>query len=171
MENKHIKELMTAMQRTGTKRLVIKREGIELELEREDNGSSNGTECSDIYMDENPMRQEFYTPKANSMLSRGGDIQTTINNPEAKKPETIASGSFVTSPMVGTLYLTPAPGDPSFVKVGDRVEKDTVVCIIEAMKVMNEVKAGVAGIIAEKLVENGHPVEFATKLFRITPAA
>jgi acetyl-CoA carboxylase biotin carboxyl carrier protein len=71
--------------------------------------------------------------------------------------------------MVGTVYYSPSPNDPPFVKAGDRVEKNTVVCIIEAMKVMNEVKSGVAGVISGPLVENGHPVEFGSKLFRITP--
>ena len=70
--------------------------------------------------------------------------------------------------MVGTFYNTPSPEDPVFVKPGDKVEKHSVVCIIEAMKVMNEVKAGVAGTIVEVLVENGHPVEFGTKLFRVS---
>ena len=59
-------------------------------------------------------------------------------------------------------------GRSPFVKVGDKVEKNTVVCIIEAMKVMNEIKAGVTGLVAEMLVESGHPVEFGTKLFRMT---
>ena len=70
--------------------------------------------------------------------------------------------------MVGTFYSSPSPDDPHFVKVGDKIEKHTVVCIIEAMKVMNEVKAGVGGTVAEILIESGHPVEFGTKLFRIT---
>ena len=76
-------------------------------------------------------------------------------------------GSYVISPMVGTFYQTPAPDQPSFVKVGDRVTEDTVVCIIEAMKVMNEVKAGVKGRVAEVLIENGNPVEFGTKMIRV----
>lgn len=77
------------------------------------------------------------------------------------------AGTYVTSPMVGTYYASPSPEDAHFVKVGDKVEKHTVVCIIEAMKVMNEVKSGHAGTVAEILVENGQPVEFGTKLFRI----
>ena len=77
------------------------------------------------------------------------------------------TGSFITSPMVGTLYLSPSPDQPHFVKKGDSVNEDTVVCIIEAMKVMNEVKAGKAGKIVEILADNAKPVEFGTKLFRI----
>jgi acetyl-CoA carboxylase biotin carboxyl carrier protein len=80
-----------------------------------------------------------------------------------------AAGIYVTSPMVGTFYSAPSPDDAPFVKVGDKIEKYTVVCVIEAMKVMNEVKAGVSGTIVEVLAENGHPVEFGTKLFKINP--
>ena len=76
-------------------------------------------------------------------------------------------GKFITSPMVGTFYRTPSPEDPPFVKVGDKVDENTVVCIVEAMKVMNEVKAGVSGVVAEICLDNGHPVEFGSKLFRI----
>jgi acetyl-CoA carboxylase biotin carboxyl carrier protein len=74
---------------------------------------------------------------------------------------------WVISPMVGTFYGTPSPDQPPFVKIGDQVTEDTVVCIIEAMKVMNEVKAGVRGIIEEVLMESSRPVEFGSKLFRI----
>jgi acetyl-CoA carboxylase biotin carboxyl carrier protein len=70
--------------------------------------------------------------------------------------------------MVGTFYISPSPEDPPFIKVGERVDKNSVVCIIEAMKVMNEIKANVTGTVAEVLVETGQPVEFGTKLFRIT---
>jgi acetyl-CoA carboxylase biotin carboxyl carrier protein len=69
--------------------------------------------------------------------------------------------------MVGTFYSSAAPDQPPFVKVGDRVDEHTVVCIIEAMKVMNEVKAGVSGIVAEIVADNSQPVEFGTRLLRI----
>lgn len=78
-----------------------------------------------------------------------------------------SAGEFITSPLVGTFYMAPSPEDPPFVKVGDEVTEDTVVCIIEAMKVMNEVKAGKKGKLVEICVDNSHPVEFGTKLFRI----
>ena len=69
--------------------------------------------------------------------------------------------------MVGTLYASSSPDNPPFVKVGDKVSEQTIVCIVEAMKVMNEVKAGISGTVAEVCIDNGHPVEFGTKLFRI----
>lgn len=76
----------------------------------------------------------------------------------------------VNSPMVGTFYRAPAPEAPPFVKVGDGVEPDTIVCILEAMKVMNEIKAEVRGRITEVLIENAQPVEFGQPLFRVEPA-
>ena len=73
----------------------------------------------------------------------------------------------VDSPLVGTFYRAPSPEDEPFVSEGDRVEEDTVVCIVEAMKVMNEVTAGTSGIVREVLVENCDPVEFGQPLFKI----
>lgn len=85
--------------------------------------------------------------------------------PAAEKP-----GLLVTSPFVGTFYRTPAPDQPPFVDVGSVVKKGQVLCIIEAMKLMNEIESEVSGRVAEILVENGRPVEFSQALFRIEPA-
>lgn len=170
MEIKHIKELMATMGRTGTKRLVIKREGFELELERQESGAYKMIEPPHEVDDESFMRQEHHAlPRVSSSLSRVKEMPTAPNA-SLMQPQVLedTASVYVTSPMVGTFYATPSPDDPGFVKVGDKIEKHTVVCIIEAMKVMNEVKAGVSGTVAEILVESGHPVEFGTKLFRIT---
>ena len=78
-----------------------------------------------------------------------------------------APGEEIASPMVGTFYQAMSPEAPPYVKVGDAVKPDTVVCIIEAMKVMNEIKAEIAGVVAEILVENGKPVQFGQPLFRL----
>ena len=83
---------------------------------------------------------------------------------ESKKA---TGGVEIKSPMVGTFYEAPSPESPAFVKVGQTVTPDTVVCIIEAMKVMNEVKAEVSGTIAEICAENGKPVQFGQPLFRL----
>lgn len=155
---------MAAMGRTCTKRLTIKQEGFELELEREDSGVCKASDSSMDYSDEAMIRNQA-AMRANVALSKGGDMPTGTPSIMAKEE---LPGVFVTSPMVGTFYAAPSPEDPFFVKVGDKIDKNTVVCIIEAMKVMNEVKAGQTGTVAEVLVESGHPVEFGTKLFRIT---
>ncbi|MBN1917099.1 MAG: acetyl-CoA carboxylase biotin carboxyl carrier protein [Verrucomicrobia bacterium] len=78
--------------------------------------------------------------------------------------------AYVTSPMVGTFYVAPSPDSPPFVNIGDAVTKDTVVCILEAMKVMNEIKAEIEGTIVEVLVENAEPVEYGEPLFRVEVA-
>jgi acetyl-CoA carboxylase biotin carboxyl carrier protein len=91
-------------------------------------------------------------------------------SPAAPAGETKDSGLVpIASPMVGTFYAAPAPDADPYVRVGQRVHADMVVCIIEAMKVMNEIKAEVTGVIEQVLVENGKPVEFGQPLFMVRP--
>ena len=89
-------------------------------------------------------------------------------------PQTAAAGAAKTvvieSPMVGTFYASNAPDAPPFVTVGSAVQPDTIVCIIEAMKVFTDIPAGIAGTVAEILVKNGQSVEFSQPLFRVVPA-
>jgi acetyl-CoA carboxylase biotin carboxyl carrier protein len=75
----------------------------------------------------------------------------------------------IKSPMVGTFYSAPEPGAAPYVKAGTRVATGQVVCIIEAMKIMNEIESEVAGVVREVLVENAQPVEFGQLLFRVDP--
>ncbi len=75
----------------------------------------------------------------------------------------------IKSPIVGTFYRSSSPDSDAFVKVGDTVDKDTIVCIVEAMKVMNEIKAETKGVISKILVENASPVMFGQPLFKVTP--
>ncbi|MCR9166399.1 MAG: acetyl-CoA carboxylase biotin carboxyl carrier protein [Nannocystaceae bacterium] len=77
-------------------------------------------------------------------------------------------GDFITSPFVGTFYRSPRPDAPSFVEVGAKVQPGTTVCIVEAMKLFNEIEADFACTIEEVLVEDGQPVEYGAKLFRVT---
>ena len=86
---------------------------------------------------------------------------------ELERPLVEEEKDCIISPMVGTFYVSSAPDQPPFVKVGDSVNENTVVCVIEAMKVMNEIKAGKKGVIKEVLTENAQAVEYETKLFVI----
>jgi acetyl-CoA carboxylase biotin carboxyl carrier protein len=90
--------------------------------------------------------------------------------PASASPASEKPGHVVASPFVGTFYRTPAPDQPAFVEVGSVVRKGQTLCIIEAMKLMNEIEADEPGKIAEILVENGQPVEFGQPLFRIESA-
>jgi acetyl-CoA carboxylase biotin carboxyl carrier protein len=87
--------------------------------------------------------------------------------PAAAKPE--KPGTMVTSPFVGTFYRAPSPDSPVFTDVGQKVKKGQVLCIVEAMKLMNEIECEVDGTVAEIYAQNASPVEFGEKLFRIVP--
>ena len=94
-------------------------------------------------------------------------VATPSSAPAAPPVEAKATYKEVVSPMVGTFYRAPSPDSAPYVQVGQDITKDTVVCMIEAMKVMNEIKAELQGVIAEVLVENGTPVQFGQPLFRV----
>jgi len=165
LDLKDIKELMDAMKMANIKRLSLKNGGDELELEAQ----GLGIPLLPAHAEETATKT-FSAHETSSQISeRPSDIPTSLQPPlEASESSTSKKqGHFITSPMVGTFYLSPGPNEASFVKLGEPVTKETVVCIIEAMKVMNEVKAGSEGVVKEILVESGHPVEFGTNLFRI----
>jgi acetyl-CoA carboxylase biotin carboxyl carrier protein len=91
-----------------------------------------------------------------------------VSAPAAAKAEpAAAAGPTINSPMVGTFYRSSAPGEKSFINVGDHVDANTTVCIIEAMKVMNEIKAETSGTIARILAEDGKPVQYGQALFEL----
>ncbi len=161
MELKQIKELMAAMEKAGIKRLRIKdKEDYELELERKDDPSQH-THSAPVYS-HHETHPEIHSRFPAHMAPHRGHFSE-----ESRAEEKKVDGKYITAPLVGTMYQAASPEDAAFVKVGDRIDENTIVCIIEAMKVMNEVKAGVSGTIAEILIDNAHPVEFGTKLFRV----
>src|SRR5579864_8691462 len=141
MDLEKIQQLMKTLEESRLKKLVIKQGDFELTLEKE----------GEVFVpmmapppqiSHQHMHRAVLEESSSDSVHRGG----------SRKPE--VEGNYVTSPMVGTFYASAAPDQPPFVKVGDRVDSDTVVCIIEAMKVMNEVKAGISGVIREILVDN-----------------
>ena len=159
MDLKQIEKLMAAMEHSRIKRIVLKREDYEIEIERESAGSSLPTTT-------------YSSPPAYIPLPTGFDSRAQMSqDPNGQVENKEKAGTlYVTSPMVGTFYASPSPEDPPFLKVGDAISEETVVCIIEAMKVMNEVKSGVKGIVSEILIKNGEPVEFGTQIMRVNPA-
>ena len=105
-----------------------------------------------------PVDQKIEAP-----ISTGGTPPPAVH---ASKADLIE----VTAPMVGTFYRAPAPGEPSFVEVGSRIGVGQTICILEAMKLMNELEAEVSGEVVEILIENGTPVEFGQVLMRVKPS-
>lgn len=157
MEQKQITQLMVAMGRYGMKKLCIKQEGFEISLERE--GVENPCVC--VHENAPHVGMEKHLTASTMGAEHEKKDQSTSSVEDASL--------YVSSPMVGTFYRAASPSDAPFVRPGDKIEENTVVCLVEAMKVMNEVKAGVRGIVAEVLIENAQPVEFGAKLFKITP--
>ena len=96
-----------------------------------------------------------------------GAASAAAEQPPAEDSE--AGLHIVKSPIVGTFYESPSPGSPAFVKIGDQVEVGQVLCIVEAMKLMNEIESDAAGEIVKRLVQNGQPVEYGQQLFAVRP--
>jgi len=101
------------------------------------------------------------------VVRRGGSAPAP--EPETPAPAEV-DGITIEAPMLGTFYRAEAPGAPPFVEVGARVEADTTVCLIEVMKMMNSIRAGVAGTVVEVCAENAQLVEYGQPLFRVEPA-
>ena len=120
--------------------------------------------------------------KSNGNINNSSSAQPIIV-PQTSSPDTLVEqsksdgtseenldGNFINSPMVGTFYRSPAPDAPSYVDVGSKVSEGETLCIIEAMKLMNELECEITGTIAEICIEDGQPVEFGQLLFRVDPS-
>ena len=145
MDLKEIKALIDLMQKNGLTAFEMEKDGFRISLAKE-TGYARA--------------MAYAAPPA----APAAAVPAPAAAAEAAAPA--ASGKEIPSPMVGTFYSAPSPESPAFVKVGQKVTPDTVVCIIEAMKVMNEIKAEVSGTITEVAAENGQPVQFGQALFR-----
>jgi acetyl-CoA carboxylase biotin carboxyl carrier protein len=139
-----IKELIRSMQENSISELYLESEGIKLNLKRE----SFSKLQSVLDMQE-------------GNFSESGESK---KDPSKQKLGDQSGEVHIKSPMVGTFYRSPSPDSPPFVEVGDYVKKGQVICIIEAMKLMNEIESEVDGVIKEILVENAMPVEFGQPL-------
>jgi acetyl-CoA carboxylase biotin carboxyl carrier protein len=106
------------------------------------------------------------TAPAATVVGSAPPVALAVAEPAAPA---VMSGEEIASPMVGTFYVSADPDAPAFIKIGDTVSKGTTVCIIEAMKIFNEIKAQCAGTVSQVLVENGEAVEFGQPLFIVTP--
>jgi len=148
MDLKDIKKLLEAFDKSKTNILELETEEFRIYLDK----SVNATNVANIV---NVEPQAIQAP------------QTPIVQKVEAKPECEVEGELITSPMVGTFYQAPSPDSPPFVRVGDKVRKGDTLCIIEAMKIFNELEAEFNCEILEILVEDGQPVEFDTPLFRV----
>ncbi|MDF1702372.1 MAG: acetyl-CoA carboxylase biotin carboxyl carrier protein [Planctomycetota bacterium] len=156
MEHRELKKLVQLMNDNSLVELEIEREGERVHLRKAD---PTGGQATMVPMGGMPMHAMPMTgaPAAAAAPEAAADAAPAVD-PNLKE---------ICSPMVGTFYRRPAPDQDAYVDTGASVSEDTVVCIVEAMKVNNEIKAELEGDIVEILVEDGHPVEFDQPLFRV----
>ncbi len=154
MDIEEIKELLRIFNESGVGELELQRGRDRLRIRRAGEGAYAQAAPSTVMVHD-------AVPTAAAPASAA---------PGTKPPEPESGHVTVKSPIVGTYYDCPSPGAAPFVKTGDRVEVGQVMCIIESMKLMNEIEAEVAGVVASKLVENGRPVEYGEALFAILPS-
>jgi len=157
MNVEDVEKLILLMQRYELNELQLKEEKWEFSARR---GEKNQP-APQVILSQQPMM-----PSASSaMLPSAGGSGILPVPPAATAPA--ANQKEITSPIVGTFYRSPAPDQPPFVEVGSRIAADDVVCIVEAMKVMNEIKAGVSGVVKKILLDNATPVEYGQPLFLV----
>jgi acetyl-CoA carboxylase biotin carboxyl carrier protein len=148
MELKDIKELIALMKKNDLSVFKMEKEGFKITLKKENDHSPT---------------------IAYQTVETVGVAPLAAAAAVAALPEAVVKPELreIVSPMVGTFYSSPSPEAPAFVEIGQQVTPETVICIIEAMKVMNEIKAETSGTIAEVSVESGKPVQFGQALFKL----
>jgi acetyl-CoA carboxylase biotin carboxyl carrier protein len=157
LELKDIKAIIDLMKKNDLSVFEMEKDGFRLKLQK---GATSQTVIAAPAMA--PIAAPVPIPAAH-----GAEAPSAPASAAAGQPAESAATKEIVSPMVGTFYRSPSPESPAFVEVGKVVNEDTVVCIIEAMKVMNEIKAEVSGVIAEIVAENGKPVQFGQALFKV----
>ena len=152
MDLKDIKAIIDLMKKNSVTEFELEKQEFKIRLKRGGNGGGV------VY-------EDMPALGAGQLVQPVGMSGTTIPTPG----DSAANEMEIKSPMIGTFYRSPSPESASYVEVGTEVNPETVVCIIEAMKVMNEIKAEARGVITQILLDNAKPVEFGQPLFKIRP--
>jgi len=150
---KDIKAIIELMRKNSVSEFELEKQDFKIRLKRGGNGTAG------VSYDETPVLT-YVQPTAPPGLPAPGQAAT---------PAPVSNELEIKSPMIGTFYRAPSPEAASYIEIGAEVNPDTVVCIIEAMKVMNEIKAEAKGVITQVLIENAKPVEFGQPLFKLRP--
>src|SRR5277367_514276 len=155
MDLKDIKAIIDLMRKNSLSEFELERQDFKIKLKRGVTGAVLPVEESNAL--------PYALPPA---AQPAGALPTAAAAPPAAASPSLLE---IKSPMIGTFYRAPSPEAPNYLEIGAEVTPETVVCLIEAMKVMNEIKAEVRGVVTHILVENAKPVEFGQPLFRIRP--
>ena len=176
MNLKEIKDLIELISDKGFAEFEIERQGFRLRISR-----FKESQPQIVHPASAPIIISSGVPSSPDLLSTGAqralkpadetpaatNLTATPKSAVTEQPDADTRTKIITSPIVGTFYRASSPNSEPFVKIGDHVEQDSVVCIIEAMKLMNEIQAEMSGEIVRVYVENGQPVEFGQPLFGI----
>ena len=157
MDLKDIKAIIDLMKKNSISEFELERQEFKIKLKRGAFGPSNDDLPTQIYAQPVAALPPTVTAGGGLVTAAVATAATASNEIEIK------------SPMIGTFYRSPSPEAGSYIEIGSEVNQDTVVCIIEAMKVMNEIKAEVKGVITQIVVENAKPVEFGQPMFKVRP--
>jgi acetyl-CoA carboxylase biotin carboxyl carrier protein len=160
LDLKQIKQIIELMKRSELTEFAVEEEGFKLKIRRGANGLpivSSGRSSNPPFLASDPnSTPPMPVPAALQSNPSGAPVA-------AEDPDIV----YVKSPMVGTFYRSPSPESKPFVDIGSKIEDNSLVCIIEAMKIMNEIQAEIKGIVVEILAENGQPVEYGQRLFKL----
>lgn len=157
MEFKDIKSIVDLMKKNSISDFELEKEDFKIKLHRTDGNKTDNLQI-----------QNYLPPGTLQPAPIPVSEQPATETP--KTESTVTKDPEIKSPMIGTFYRAPSPESDDYVQVGDHVNADSVVCIVEAMKVMNEIKAEISGVITEIVAENASAVEYGQPLFRVRPA-
>ena len=161
MDLKQIKLIVDLMKRSDLTEFEVEEEGFKIKIKR--NSGEVMTVASPAGISAHPFPQ-VHAEAPKPVATSPAPAAATSAPPTASDE---AGFAYVKSPMVGTFYRSPSPDSPPFADSGSKIEEKSVVCIIEAMKIMNEIQAEVKGTVVEVLAENGQPVEYGQRLFKV----
>jgi acetyl-CoA carboxylase biotin carboxyl carrier protein len=160
LDLKQIKQIIDLMKRSELTEFAVEEEGFKLKIRR----GQNGLPMISRSVDSNPPFLAGGAETNPVPVAGSAPVQNLVTaSPSADE----AGIAYIKSPMVGTFYRSPSPESGAFAEIGTKVTEASPVCIIEAMKIMNEIQAELKGTIVEVLVENGQPVEYGQKMFKI----
>jgi acetyl-CoA carboxylase biotin carboxyl carrier protein len=164
LDLKQIKQIIELMKRSELTEFAVEEEGFKLKIRRGPNGLPVVSATRGSYPPFPGMELTAQPPTSGTAAPVG--VPTPPAGPR-EIPSDEPGATYIKSPMVGTFYRSASPESKPFAESGTRVVENTVVCIIEAMKIMNEIQAELKGTVVEVLVENGQPVEYGQRLFKL----
>jgi len=158
MDLENVERLVRLLENSNIEELEVEEEGLRVRIQKHSPNQGQGVQPIHYLAGAPPALTSPHLPTESGGQGSSGSVDDREDSP------------VIPAPMVGTFYRSAAPDADPYVEVGDTVTEETIVCIVEAMKVMNEIKAAIRGVITEVLVENAKPVEFGQPMFRVKPS-